>query len=80
MIAHGALIFALLGRPGDAERWAAVAEAMPAAGVLPDGDTVQGTLAYLRANLCRQGPATMRSDAARGPARASARPAPTGPR
>ena len=25
MIAHGALIFALLGRPGDAERWAAVA-------------------------------------------------------
>ncbi len=63
MIAHGALIFALLGRPGDAERWAAVAEATPAAGVLPDGDTVQGTLAYLRANLCRQGPATMRSDA-----------------
>ena len=28
MIAHGALIFALLGRAGDAERWAAVAEGL----------------------------------------------------
>ena len=63
MIAHGALIFALLGRPGDAERWAAVAESLPLTGELPDGDTVLGTLAYLRANLCRQGPATMRRDA-----------------
>ena len=32
MIAHGALIFALLGRPGDTERWAAVAESLPAIG------------------------------------------------
>ena len=64
MIAHGALIFALLGRPVDAERWAAVAESLPATGLLPDGSTVEGTLAYLRANLCRQGPATMREDAA----------------
>ena len=32
MIAHGALIFALLGRPGDTERWAAVAEGLPATG------------------------------------------------
>ena len=64
MIAHGALIFALLGRPGDAERWAAVAESLPATGLLPDGSTVEGTLAYLRANLCRQGPATMLEDTA----------------
>lgn len=64
MIAHGALIFALLGRPGDAERWAALAESLPPTGVLPDGGTVEGTLAYLRANLCRHGPATMRDDAA----------------
>ncbi len=63
MIAHGSLIFALLGRPGDAERWAAVAESLPSAGVLPDGDTVEGIMAYLRANLCRQGPAAMRADA-----------------
>ncbi len=71
MIAHGALIFALLGRPGDAERWAGVAErwagvgeALPTTGLLPDGDTVQGTLAYLRANLCREGVGAMLSDAA----------------
>jgi LuxR family maltose regulon positive regulatory protein len=63
MIAHGALIFALLGRPGDAERWAAVAESLPATGELPGGDTVMGTLAYLRANLCCEGPAIMRRDA-----------------
>jgi LuxR family maltose regulon positive regulatory protein len=63
MIAHGALIFALLGRPGDTERWAAVAESLPASGTLPDGSTVEGTLAYLRANLCRGGPLAMRDDA-----------------
>jgi LuxR family maltose regulon positive regulatory protein len=63
MIAHGALIFALLGRAGDTERWAAVAESLPVTGELPGGDTVLGTLAYLRANLCREGPATMRRDA-----------------
>jgi LuxR family maltose regulon positive regulatory protein len=63
MVAHGALVFALLGRPGDAERWAAVAESLPATGLLPNGDSVAGTLAYLRANLCRHGPATMREDA-----------------
>ena len=64
MIAHGALIFALLGRPGDAERWAAVAEALPATGDLADGGSVAATLAYLRAILCREGPAVMRSDSA----------------
>jgi LuxR family maltose regulon positive regulatory protein len=62
MIAHGALIFALLGRAGDAERWTAVAESLPTVGTLPDGDTVAGTMAYLRANLCRNGPVAMRRD------------------
>ncbi|WP_328522596.1 LuxR C-terminal-related transcriptional regulator [Kribbella sp. NBC_00359] len=60
--AHGALIFALLGRPREAERWVGVAESLPAGGTLPDGTTVEATLAYLRANLCRQGPAAMRAD------------------
>jgi LuxR family maltose regulon positive regulatory protein len=63
MVAHGALVFALLGRSGDAERWAAVAETLPATGVLPNGDTVEGTMSYLRANLCRHGVAAMRVDA-----------------
>ncbi len=62
MIAHGALIFALLGREGDTERWSAVAESLPASGMLPDGSTVEATLAYLRANLCREGPEAMRRD------------------
>ncbi len=62
LITHGALIFALLGRAGDAERWADVAESLPRGGTLPDGGTVAGTLAYLSANLCRNGPAAMRRD------------------
>jgi LuxR family maltose regulon positive regulatory protein len=62
--AHGALIFALLGRPSEAERWAAVAERLPATGTLPDGSTEAATLAYLRANLGRDGPEVMRWDAA----------------
>ena len=60
---HGSLIFALLGQPSEAERWAAAAERAPLAGILPDGSTMQGTLAYLRANLCRDGVGAMRRDA-----------------
>jgi len=60
---HGSLIFALLGQPSEAERWAAAAERAPPAGILPDGSTMQGTLAYLRANLCRDGVGAMRRDA-----------------
>ena len=41
-----------------------VAESFPASGTLPDGSTVASTLAYLRAILCREGPAVMREDAA----------------
>ena len=61
--AHGALIFALLGQPVEAERWAAAAERAVPAGVLPDGSTMEATLAYLRANLCRNGVGKMRRDA-----------------
>lgn len=61
--AHAALILALLGRPGEAERWAAAAERDPASGTLPDGNTMAATLAYLRALLCRRGVAEMRHDA-----------------
>jgi LuxR family maltose regulon positive regulatory protein len=61
--AHGALTYALLGRAGDAERWTAAAESLPANAVLPDGSTEQATLAYLRAILAREGPKTSRADA-----------------
>ena len=61
---HGALIFALLGRPAKAERWAVAAERAPAAGQLPDGSTMESYLAYLRALLCRDGVPAMRRDAA----------------
>jgi LuxR family transcriptional regulator, maltose regulon positive regulatory protein len=60
---HGTLIFALLGQPGEAERWMAAAERSSPAGILPDGSTMEGTLAYLRATLCRDGVAEMRRDA-----------------
>ncbi len=60
---HGSLIFALLGQPSEAERWAAAAERATPAGILPDGSTMPGTLAYLRAILCRDGVAVMRRDA-----------------
>lgn len=63
IMAHGALIYALLGRAADAERWAEVAERRPVPGVLPDGSSVAGTLAYLQANLAREGMPTMRRDA-----------------
>jgi LuxR family maltose regulon positive regulatory protein len=61
--AHGSLVFALLGQTPESERWAAAAEAMSSDRTLPDGSTVAATVAYLRANLCREGPAVMRADA-----------------
>ena len=61
--AHGSLIYALLGQPSEAERWAAAAERASPAGILPDGSTVEATLAYLRAILCRSGIGAMRRDA-----------------
>ena len=61
--ANGALTFALLGQPGEAERWVTAAERASPTGILPDGSTMQGMLAYLRACLCRDGVAEMRRDA-----------------
>jgi LuxR family maltose regulon positive regulatory protein len=60
---HGSLMFGLLGQPGEAERWAAAAERASSAGILPDGSTMEATLAYLRAILCRKGISEMRHDA-----------------
>ena len=60
---HGSLIFALLGQPSEAERWVAAAERASPAGFLPDGSTLEGTLAYLRAILARDGVGEMRRDA-----------------
>ena len=60
---HGSLIFALLGQPSEAERWATAAERASPAGVLPDGSSMESTLAYLRAILCRDGIDEMRRDA-----------------
>jgi LuxR family maltose regulon positive regulatory protein len=59
----GALQFAVDGQPAATERWADAAEAISMAGVLTDGSTIEGMLAYLRANLCRNGPEAMRRDA-----------------
>ncbi len=60
---HGSLMFGLLGQPSEAERWAAAAERASSAGILPDGSTMEATLAYLRAILCRKGTSEMRHDA-----------------
>jgi LuxR family maltose regulon positive regulatory protein len=60
---HGALMFALMGRPGETEQWAAAAERTTSSGTLDDGNTVEGTVAYLRALLCRHGLDEMRRDA-----------------
>ena len=63
IMAHGALMYALQGRPVEAEELAEVAERLPERGTLPDGSTVAATLAYLRANLARDGMSAMRQDA-----------------
>ena len=49
---HGALIHALIGNAGDAERWATTADRATFTGTLPDGNTMHGTLAYLRTHRC----------------------------
>ena len=60
---HGALIYALIGRAGDAERWTRAAEGTTFSGTLADGNTMESSLAYLRALLCRAGVDEMRQDA-----------------
>ncbi len=59
---HGALIFALLGQPGACDRWAAAADVASPDAEIPDGSTMDSYLAYLRANLCRDGIERMRVD------------------
>jgi LuxR family maltose regulon positive regulatory protein len=60
---HGALMYALMGRPGETERWALAAERTTSTGTLADGNTIEATVAYLRALLCRDGIERMRLDA-----------------
>ena len=68
------------GDAGDAERWAAAAERTTFAGTLPDGNTMEGTFAYLRAlAVPRRASTTMRRDAAAGAGRAQPdQPVPAG--
>ena len=57
-------ISALAGMPGEAERWAGVAERGAAVASLPDGSaSIEPWLALLRALLCRGGVEQMRADA-----------------
>jgi LuxR family maltose regulon positive regulatory protein len=60
-----AMIFALTGKPDQAERWAEVAERGTAAARMPDGSaSIEPWLALLRAFLCRDGVDQMQADAA----------------
>jgi LuxR family maltose regulon positive regulatory protein len=60
---HGVLIYALLGRTGDAERWVGAVEAAARTGTLADGSSVEALYAYLTSLLARDGVARMRADA-----------------
>ncbi len=59
---HGALLYAVIGRPAEAERWVLAAERASPDGTGSDGSTIEALLAYLRALLCRAGIAEMRRD------------------
>jgi LuxR family maltose regulon positive regulatory protein len=63
---HAALTFALVGEPVQAERWSDLAARAARPGTLPDGSTIEGTLAYLRAIEARAGLEQMRADAQEG--------------
>jgi ATP/maltotriose-dependent transcriptional regulator MalT len=59
-----AMVAALTGKPGEAERWAEAAERGAAVASLPDGSlSIEPWLALLRALLCRDGAEQMRADA-----------------
>jgi LuxR family maltose regulon positive regulatory protein len=62
---HGAHGFAMVGNSSESERWAEAAERTSFTGTLPDGTTMEGLLAYLRAMACRDGPDEMADDARR---------------
>jgi LuxR family transcriptional regulator, maltose regulon positive regulatory protein len=60
----GAWLNATAGRPAAAERWAEMAKGGPVDGATPSrGPTADGTLALVRAALCRDGIKRMRADA-----------------
>jgi LuxR family transcriptional regulator, maltose regulon positive regulatory protein len=60
----GAWMHMLGGHPAAAERWVDAAERRSHRGAMPDGTTsIDGWLALLRAMLCRDGVARMRTDA-----------------
>ena len=59
----GAWIQALGGHAATAERWATAAEGGSYVGLLPDGSSIEGWRALLRAKLCRHGVTQMRTDA-----------------
>jgi LuxR family transcriptional regulator, maltose regulon positive regulatory protein len=59
----GELIYALLGRPIDAERWETALARVPAEGKLEDGSTLESYFAYMRATIGRDGVDAMRRDA-----------------
>ena len=59
---HGALHYALLGLPAQAEVWAAAAERSTTEVELHDGSSQASLLAYMRAFLCRDGVEAMRAD------------------
>jgi len=59
-----AMISALTGKPGEAERWAEAAEQAAAVASLPDGSaSIEPWLALMRALVCRDGAEQMRADA-----------------
>jgi LuxR family transcriptional regulator, maltose regulon positive regulatory protein len=59
----GAWVQALGGHAAAAERWADAAERGSYEGMLPDGSSIDGWRALLRAKLCRHGVNQMRADA-----------------
>jgi LuxR family maltose regulon positive regulatory protein len=59
----GAWVQALGGHAAAAERWADAAEQGSYEGRLPDGSSIDGWRALLRAKLCRHGVSQMRTDA-----------------
>ena len=59
-----AMISALTGKPGEAERWAEAAGRAAAVASLPDGSaSIEPWLALMRALMCRDGAEQMRADA-----------------
>jgi LuxR family transcriptional regulator, maltose regulon positive regulatory protein len=54
---------ALLGQPAGVERWLAATERAVAAAAPPQRDSAEGSMALLRAALCRHGVERMRTDA-----------------